>query len=344
VPASPDPAAPAARRPATRVAFITTSYPAYPGDPAGHFVQSEALAEAARGNLVTVLAPGTEAGFDTGDNPRVLRLPDSGLFGWPGAMQRLRQRPQRLAGAIRFVTAARAALRNLGPFDRLVAHWIVPCGWPIAASYPAAVEVVAHGSDVRLLASLPHALTDSILFGLVRRGASFRFVSHRLRDRLCGGARGWLLSRSRVMPSPIRVAGVPTRAAAREKLGLSPLKPVVLIVSRLVESKRVQIALGAATLVPGARVVVVGDGPQRPSLAARFPGVQWEGQLPRPQALAWMAAADAVVTASRREGACSVVREAVALGTPVVTTPNGDLRPETDCEPLVWVVATLPGR
>ena len=39
----------------------------------------------------------------------------------------------------------------------------------------------------------------------------------------------------------------------------------------------------------------------------------------------WIRASDLVVSASREEGAPTVVREARALGTPVVTTAAGDL-------------------
>jgi glycosyltransferase involved in cell wall biosynthesis len=98
-----------------------------------------------------------------------------------------------------------------------------------------------------------------------------------------------------------------------------------VIVARLVPSKRCEQALRAARLVPGARAVVVGDGPERARLARLFPEAQFAGQLPRPQALSWIAAADVLLSASEREGAPSVVREARALGTRVVAARSGDL-------------------
>jgi glycosyltransferase involved in cell wall biosynthesis len=42
-------------------------------------------------------------------------------------------------------------------------------------------------------------------------------------------------------------------------------------------------------------------------------------------ALAWISCADYLVSASRLEGAPTAVREARALGVPVVAAPSGDL-------------------
>ena len=42
--------------------------------------------------------------------------------------------------------------------------------------------------------------------------------------------------------------------------------------------------------------------------------VRFVGRLPRAEALAWIGVADAVITASRAEGASTVEREAEALG------------------------------
>jgi glycosyltransferase involved in cell wall biosynthesis len=120
---------------------------------------------------------------------------------------------------------------------------------------------------------------------------------------------------------------------------------LVIIVSRLVRGKRLGTALAAASLIPDAVVVVVGDGPLGPALAARFARARFVGQLPRQQALAWMAAADVLITASRNEGAPTVVREARALNLPVVAAPAGDLTAwaTSDAE-LTLISAAASGR
>jgi len=53
--------------------------------------------------------------------------------------------------------------------------------------------------------------------------------------------------------------------------------------------------------------------------------VRFTGYLARGEALRWIAAADVLVSASAHEGAPSVVREARALGVPVVAVNAGDL-------------------
>jgi teichuronic acid biosynthesis glycosyltransferase TuaC len=86
------------------------------------------------------------------------------------------------------------------------------------------------------------------------------------------------------------------------------------------------VALEACERLSALHVVVVGDGPERPRLMQRFPRARFVGQVARPLALAYVAAADALVSASLHEGAPSVVREARALGTAVVCLEAGDLR------------------
>ncbi len=305
-----------------KVAILTTSYPSRPGDAAGHFVETEARAFAAAGHDVTVIAPGRAV---AGAVDFVQRLPDLGLFGFPGAVSRLRERPIRALGALRFAFGASRTLRRLGPFDHVVAHWLVPNAWPVALASRAPLEVVAHGSDVGLLLKLPRALRLLIVRALLARGARFRFVSADLRDRLAAGTVPELLDASHVAPSPIDTLGTPDRGGARSKLGIGAEQRLVVIVGRLVPGKRVSVGLAAAALLPDAELVVVGDGPERAALARAFPRARFVGQLPRPETLTWIAAADLLLTASRDEGAPTVVREARMLGVPVVAAPSGDL-------------------
>jgi glycosyltransferase involved in cell wall biosynthesis len=322
-----------------RVALITTSYPAFPGDPAGHFVEAEARRTAAGGSQVTVLAPGVGSPSPPGSNPGVVWIRDDGLFGWPGAMSRLASNPVRALGGIRFVIAARRALALAGPFDRVVAHWIVPSAWPIAAGLARDLEVVAHGSDVALLCGLPRPLRLHILRSLVNAGARFRFVSRDLKTRLGATSRPEWFTRSRVEPCPIDVETDATREAARTALGLDHSTSLALVVARLIPGKRVDVALSALSLLRGVQVVVVGEGPMESMLRSRFPGVRWLGRLSRPETLRWIRAADVLVATSRQEGSSTVVREAIALSTAVVMAPSGDL---VDDAPGITCIASGP--
>jgi glycosyltransferase involved in cell wall biosynthesis len=100
-----------------------------------------------------------------------------------------------------------------------------------------------------------------------------------------------------------------------------------------VRFKRVDLAIEAAAALEHAGrravVVVVGDGPDRARLerCASSSGarIRFVGAVPRTEALAWIAASDALVHASAAEAAPSAIREARALGVPVVATASGDV-------------------
>lgn len=309
---------------------VTTSYPEYAGDAQGHFVAAEVrrLVEA---HDVTVLAPGRARPSLFGE--RVVSLGGGAAFGFPGALARLRERPWRAAGAAQFVVGAIRWLERAATPARLIAHFLLPCAVPIATralgTRRTQLEVVVHGSDARLLAKLPRAVRASVGKDLVRVGAQLRFVSGELHDLLLGGLptrqRVVLQARSRVEPCSIDLPGAKSRVQARADLGIALDTRLAVIVARLIPGKRVHVALEACERVPHLHAIVVGEGPERASLTQRFPHATFVGQVDRPLALTYLAAADALVSASLEEGAPTVVREARALGTPVVCLAAGDL-------------------
>jgi len=307
-----------------RIAVISSSYPRQRFDAAGHFVHSEVKRLLDAGHEVHVLAPGS--GSPASDGATLHWLADRGAFGWPGALPRLKERPTRWLGVGEFCLRARATLRLHAPFRRVQAHFLVPCAWPIALCVEPSteLELIGHGSDVRLFCRLPGQLRARIARAWLARRASLRVTSSELADAV-RAANPELACALRVEASPIDVAGVPTRLEARHALGIPEARPLALIASRLVPEKRVALALQALALVDQLSVVVVGDGPELRALQARFPSVHFTGYLPRPEALRWIAAADVLVSASAHEGAPSVVREARALGVPVVAVAAGDL-------------------
>jgi teichuronic acid biosynthesis glycosyltransferase TuaC len=339
---------PSCRKPLQRTLFVTTSYPAYPGDPSGHFIQTEARFRARAGDSVVVLAPRpalepiTEHRSDDGSlGIRVLWLEGGDAFGWPGALTRLRQRPARIASAFRFALAARRALREEGPFDRTFAHFVVPSGWPLCVRTGGALEVVAHGSDIALFERLPRLLRRKIAADLLEAGARFRFVSRDLESRFVRASLASVLDRSRVEPCAIDVSEAPTRAEARARLGIGGER-VGVIVGRLVESKDPERAVRLATARLD-RVIVIGDGPLAERVRRAHPAVSLSGKLARPDTLTWIAAADLLVSASREEGASTVVREARALGTPVLAVAAGDIAERARVDPGITVVSSDEG-
>lgn len=294
-----------------RIAVVTTSYPAFEGDPSGHFVQAEVRELERAGHRVTVVKP-----------------QPGGAFGWPGAAARVRERPWRAVDAMRWMVTARDEVAGLG-VGRVVAHWALPSAWPIAGAAPGAeVEIVSHGGDVRLLQGLPSPVRHAITIRLARRATSWRFVSERLAENLLASLDA--PTRRRVERiAQVRAASLEeldVRAAvARRRRELGSTR-VAVSVGRLVPDKRVDraiehVARGAAAVGVDA-LVVVGDGPEREKLEklARRRGVatRFVGTVTRQDALAWIGAAEFVIHASRSEGLSTVVREAEGLGVRVV--------------------------
>lgn len=314
----------------TDIVVITTSYPEHRGDAQGHFVAAEVRRLCLQGQ-VSVLAPGRDRRSLWGE--RVIGLPGGAAFGFPGALEKLKKRKRNLLCASRFVVSALHWLGRAPAPDRLIAHFLLPCGVPIATrglrGRATELEVVVHGSDARLFARLPVVRS---LFGreLIHAGARLRFVSSELRDfvlqSLPADQRSTLAAVSRIEPSPIDVEGVPSKIEARRRLQLDARAKLAVIVARLVPSKRVDVALEACRRIGSLTCVVIGDGPERGRLAACFPRAHFLGQVERPVALTYIAAADALVSASLEEGAPTAIREARALGTPVVCLDAGDLR------------------
>ena len=111
------------------------------------------------------------------------------------------------------------------------------------------------------------------------------------------------------------------RDAARARLGVGS-GPLAVCVGRLSRQKGQDVLFDAwpAVLgaVPDARLVLVGDGPDREELLARAP----EGSrlVGRADPLDWYVAADVVVLPSRWEGMALVPLEAAACGRSVVVT------------------------
>jgi glycosyltransferase involved in cell wall biosynthesis len=297
-----------------RIAIVTTSWPAGPEEASGHFVRAEALELERAGHFVVVVAP-----------------PVGGAFGWPGVAARLRERPERAIGAASWVLDARRRVRKMA-VDRVIAHWAVPAAWPIAlASREATLEVVSHGGDVRLLVALPRRLRDRIAGAIAERATAWRFVSSALQAKLMealGAAarrRVERVAEVRAATMDLPDAASVRRAAAelRSRLDEARAGVTAVTVGRLVAGKRVDRAIEYVARTAAARtLVVVGDGPERPRLErlARSLGVdaRFVGRVPRPTALAWIAAANVVLHASEAEGLSTVLREAEALGTPVV--------------------------
>ena len=174
---------------------------------------------------------------------------------------------------------------------------------------------------------------------LARRGAALRWERYAARwttELVCVSASERRLGESlgvrpptSVIPNGIdlaafRPAGARDQVHARKQLGLDDV-PTLLCVGALTAQKGQQDLLAdwpqVLARVPDARLVLVGDGPDRRALerlAEETDGVVFAGA--RTDVPVWLAAADDVVVPSRWEGMALVPLEAMATARSVVAT------------------------
>jgi glycosyltransferase involved in cell wall biosynthesis len=138
---------------------------------------------------------------------------------------------------------------------------------------------------------------------------------------LAAFARGWGLDSARIvtLPNPAPAIALPGPA--------EPHARTFVFAGRLTRQKALGTAIEAVGLVEGARLVLIGDGPERPKverLAAALPGrVELRGALSREDVLHELSHATAAILSSDWENLPHAAVEALALGVPVVATAVG---------------------
>lgn len=128
-------------------------------------------------------------------------------------------------------------------------------------------------------------------------------------------------------------AAAPPRAEARRHLGLPPDAFVVAALGRFVSIKGFDLLVEALPAVVAgvgsARLLLIGDGPERAALEARAAALGVGGRLHITGAMTdvmpCLAAADVVAAPSRNEGMGRALVEAMALGIPVVGAAVGGI-------------------
>lgn len=107
----------------------------------------------------------------------------------------------------------------------------------------------------------------------------------------------------------------------------SETAPIILGMGRMVEQKDFATLIAAFAGIAtkcNARLLILGDGPLRPQLEDQVRKLQLEDRISMPgfteDALAYLKRAKLFVLSSRAEGFGNVVAEALACGTPVVST------------------------
>jgi glycosyltransferase involved in cell wall biosynthesis len=215
-------------------------------------------------------------------------------------------------------------LRADFPFDVIDAEFFWPDG-PAAALLAEALHipfsVKARGSDIHVWGHTPGIAGQVIAAGRAAQG--LLAVSAALKADMA--ALGMPAETIRVHHTGIDLEAFRPldRSAAKTRLGLSG--PLLVAAGGLLQRKGQDLAIDALKAIPDATLILVGDGPDRArleGLAAGLP-VRFLGVRPHAELPALLAAADVMVLPTVSEGLANVWVEALACGTPVVTTDVG---------------------
>lgn len=163
-------------------------------------------------------------------------------------------------------------------------------------------------------------------------------VSHSLRDKMV--EHGVPPERIVVIPNAIDrdIFHPGAKLAARRVLSLPADDSLIVSVGHLVSLKRHDVVLRAIARLRSrghnVRLAIVGGAdyePECPTALHRLAEdlgiagqVRFVGAVEPANVADWLRAADVFALGTRREGCCNAILEALATGTPVVTTPVGD--------------------
>lgn len=321
-----------------RVLSLATLYPSDAAPGFGVFVARQMEAVAARGDVdLTVVSPVGLPPFPLSLHPRyraLARLPREERRGGVCVVRpRFRLIPawgaRFNAGAVaRAVLPLARRLHAEQPFDLVDAQFFHPDG----------AAAVAIGAALGLPVSIK------------ARGADIHLWGHR-RDTgpqvaAAGRAAQGLLAVSQGLAADMAALGMPREAITvhrtgldravfrpldrrecRARLGLPAQGPVLACVGALIARKGQAFAIDALAELPGAVLVLAGGGPDEAALKARAAArgvaerVRFLGPVPHGELPVVLSAADVLVLPSASEGLANAWVEALACGTPVVTTP-----------------------
>jgi glycosyltransferase involved in cell wall biosynthesis len=331
------------------VVMVTTSYPRFPGDSVGTFMEPIARSVASRGHEVHVVAPWhpliARPVEDCGVHLHFYRyapVRSLNVFGYAAAMRAdVSLRGAAYVAAPLALAAGWRAARTVARRCRATVmhgHWVVPGGATAAAAAPGLPLVISlHGSDVYVAETVaPARLAARAAF---RRAGYVTACSDDLARRAV--ALGAAPGRIETVPYGVDVDRFrpddEARAAGRQKLGVGDRQPLVVAAGRLVRKKGFEYLIDAVAALPGAVLAIAGDGTLAGELRDRARArsvaerVRFLGNLTQDEVGRLLAAADVVCIPSVRDdggnvdGLPNVLLEALASGTPVVTTAAGGI-------------------
>jgi glycosyltransferase involved in cell wall biosynthesis len=210
-------------------------------------------------------------------------------------------------------------------FDLIDAHYMYPDGVAavmLGKALGRPVVITSRGSDLNIIPE--YRLARRQILWAARHARGLVTVSEGLKHRLVD--LGIASERVRVLRNGVDTAlfRPGDRARVRAELGL--IGPTLLAVGNLIPLKRHAMMIAALAMLPGVRLVIIGDGPLRHALeeTAHQHGVAdrvgFQSRMPQERLAAYYGSADALLLTSSHEGWPNVLLESMACGTPVIAT------------------------
>lgn len=339
-----------------RVLTLSTLFPDA-GRPAfGVFVERQTLGLAARAGVdLRVVAPvGLPPGpLDRFAHYRPLgRLPQREQ--WKG-LEVFRPRFATIPGTggrfhvpalVRALAPLLDSLRESFAFDVIDAEFFFPDG-PAAVAlgrrYGVPVSIKARGADIH---HWGHGATAAQVRRAGRQADGLLAVSEAMKEDMVTlglPAERIGVHRTGVDCDRFRPLG---RAAAKREWGV--VGPLVASVGALIARKGHDLVIEALAGVPGATLLIAGEGPERARLEASIARlglgerVRLLGAIPHETVPRLLAAADVMALVSASEGLANAWVEALACGTPVVAGDVGGVREVLTAPAAGRIVARTP--
>ncbi len=216
-------------------------------------------------------------------------------------------------------------------FDVIDASFFFPDGVAAVAlgrSFGVPVSIKARGADIHHWGRAPGTAAQVLNAG--READGLLAVAGSMRDDMV--ALGMDAAEIRVHRTGVDLDRFAPRDRAAAKAALGVTGPLVASVGALIPRKGHEIVIDAVASLPGVRLMIAGEGAERPKLTGQIArlgvgdrvtllGSVAHGELP-----GLLAAADVMALASSSEGLANAWVEALASGTPVVIPDAGGAR------------------
>ena len=213
-------------------------------------------------------------------------------------------------------------------FDVIDAEFFFPDG-PAAVAlgqhFGVPVSIKARGADIHHWGRAPATGPQVIAAGQAAGGVLA--VSHAMRADMA--ALGIPADRIRVHHTGVDLDRFAPRDRIAAKAAYGVTGPLIVSLGALIPRKGHNVVVGALASLPGATLLIAGEGPERRALSAQVASlgfgnrVRLLGSVPHCDLPALLGAADVMALASSSEGLANAWVEALACGTPIVVTDVG---------------------